>query len=359
MGTITQRQRKDGSIGYTAQIRLKRDGAIAYTEAKTFDRRQAAASWLEKRERELAQPGALDVAMREDPPLRQVIQKAIDDSAKAIGKTKAQVLRAIAAAPIGAMRCSEIGSPQIVTFAKSLEVKPQTVGNYISHLSSVFSIARPAWGYPLDEQAMADAKKVLTKLGITSKSEQRDRRPSMEELDKLMDHFGRIRAKRVDSNPMQAITAFAIFSTRRLDEICRITWADLDVDGSRILVRDMKHPGQKIGNDQWCDLPPEALRIVLAQPRRAPRIFPAGNDAVGAAFTRACKFLEIPDLHFHDMRHEGTSRLFEMGLSIPRAAAVTGHRSWTSLKRYTHLRHTGDRFAGWKWLDVIAPIQRP
>lgn len=67
---------------------------------------------------------------------------------------------------------------------------------------------------------------------------------------------------------------------------------------------------------------------------------------MSAAFTRACKLLGIDDLHLHDMRHEGTSRLFEMGLTIPRVAAVTGHRSRASLQRYTHLRHTGDRFAG-------------
>lgn len=356
MGTITQRARKDGSIGYTAQIRLKQGGAVVFTEAKTFDRRQAAASWLERRERELAQPGALDVAKQDDPTLRVVIEKVVKESAKAMGRTKAQVLRTIAASSLGDKRCSMIGSADLVAYARGLDVLPQTAGNYMAHLSSVFSIARPAWGYPLSEQAMADARKVLGKLGAISRSKRRSRRPTLPELDLLLEHFGRIRAKRIDSNNMQAITTFAIFSTRRLEEICRIAWNDLDEEGSRIMVRDMKHPGEKIGNDQWCDLPPEALRIVLAQPRRGDRIFPASSDAVSAAFTRAGKLLEIEDLHFHDLRHEGASRLFEMGLSIPRVAAVTGHRSWASLQRYTHLRHTGDRFAGWKWLEVVAAL---
>lgn len=355
MGTITQRVRKDGSIGYTAQIRLKQGGAVVFTEAKTFDRRPAAASWLEKRERELAQPGALDVAKQEDPTLAQVIKKVTEESTKAIGKTKAQVLRAISDSDFGQKRCSQIGSADIVAFARSLKVQPQTAGNYMAHLSSVFSIARPAWGYPLDEQAMADARKVLGKLGAVGKSKRRDRRPTLEELDKLMKHFGEIRAKRVDSNDMQAITAFAIFSTRRQEEITLLTYEDLDVAHSRILVRDMKHPGQKIGNDQWCDLPPEAMRIIQAQPHKTGRIFRANPDAISAAFTRACQFLTIKDLRFHDLRHEGASRLFEMGLTIPHVAAVTGHRSWSSLQRYTHLRPTGDRFAGWKWLDQIAP----
>jgi integrase len=87
------------------------------------------------------------------------------------------------------------------------------------------------------------------------------------------------------------------------------------------------------------------------------RLFPYSTDAISAAFTRACKFLEIPNLRFHDLRHDGVSRLFEIGTSIPHAAAVSGHRSWTSLKRYTHLRQTGDKYAGWKWSDVVtAPL---
>jgi len=63
--------------------------------------------------------------------------------------------------------------------------------------------------------------------------------------------------------------------------------------------------------------------------------------------------LGIDDLHFHDLRHDGISRLFEMGKTIPQAAGVSGHRSWSSLKRYSHLRQTGDKYAGWKWLQSV------
>ena len=46
----------------------------------------------------------------------------------------------------------------------------------------------------------------------------------------------------------------------------------------------------------------------------------------------------LPGLHFHDLRHEATSRLFERGYDIPEVAQFTLHESWTTLKRYTHLR---------------------
>jgi len=233
--------------------------------------------------------------------------------------------------------------------ALALGVQRQTVGNYISHLGSVFAIARPAWGYPLDQQAMRDAMTVAKRLGVSSKSRQRDRRPTIAELDRLLDHFDATRAKRIDSNPMADIVLFAMFSTRRQDEITRLRWDDLDAENGRILVRDMKHPGEKICNDQWVDLPPEALAVIQRQPRtRYDRIFPANSDTVSSMFTRACQLLGVADLHFHDLRHKGISRLFEMGWNIPQVSTVSGHRSWQSLKRYAHIRQRGDKYAGWK-----------
>ena len=118
-------------------------------------------------------------------------------------------------------------------------------------------------------------------------------------------------------------------------------------------IRDMKHPGDKIGNNVYCELPPEALAIVTSIPRVKAEIFPYSTDAISAAFTRACKILGIDDLRFHDLRHEGISRLFEMGRTIPQAAAVSGHRSWTSLKRYSHIRQSGDKYDNWRWKAVV------
>jgi site-specific recombinase XerD len=40
----------------------------------------------------------------------------------------------------------------------------------------------------------------------------------------------------------------------------------------------------------------------------------------------------------HDLRHEAASALFEAGWEIPEVAAVTGHKDWRNLKRYTNLK---------------------
>lgn len=351
MGTIVARKRRDGTIGYRAQIVRKKDGQIVWREAETFDRKEHARAWLARRETELRAPGAMD--HKEDPILAEVIDRYIKESRKAIGRTKEQVLRTIKTYPLAGMRCSQITSGALLDFAKALPVAPQTVQNYLSHLGAIFTVAQPAWDYPLNRDAIKSAYVVASKLGVTAKGRSRDRRPTLDELDRLMEHFGVVKTRRPDSIPMQKIIPFAIFSTRRQEEIVTILRADYepahDTELARILVRDMKHPGDKLGNDTRCDLPPEAAAYIESMPKRGPTIFPYTTDAISAAFTRACQFLKIDDLHFHDLRHEGISRLFEMGWTIPRAASVSGHRSWQSLKRYSHLRQTGDKYANWKW----------
>jgi len=348
MGSILPRKRKDGTTAYLVNIRIKKKGEIVHRESETFERESVAKAWMKKREAELAEPGALE--KQEDPLLSAVIDQYNLEKQKTHGKTKTQVLKTIRESSLGKLACSKITSPVIVEYIQSLESQPQTRGNYVSHLASLFTVARPAWGYPLDEKAMEDARVVLDKLGVIARSKQRTRRPTLQELDKLMTHFETIQLKRPSANPMCRLILFAIFSTRRQEEICRVMGKDLDREHLELIVRDMKNPGEKLGNDVRTKLTPEALKLIDTQPKTEGAIWPYNAESVSTAFTKACKLLGIEDLHFHDLRHEGISRLFELGRTIPQVAEVSGHRTWTSLQRYTHIRQSGDKYAGWHWL---------
>lgn len=146
MGSIVSRKRKNGTIGHTAQIWLKDGGKTIFTESQTFDRKPAALVWLKKRETELAVPGALIKSI--DRLLKDVIDKYNADKLRPHGKTKDQVLRSIKNAEIGDLHCSEITSQELVKFAQTIDAQPSTRGNYMSHLASVFSVARPSVGLP-------------------------------------------------------------------------------------------------------------------------------------------------------------------------------------------------------------------
>lgn len=359
MGTIVERKRGDGTTAYLARVTVKSKGKVIFRQFETFDRRKAAEAWILQLEKEVKEPGGVEKVKGKNKAktLGDAIRLYLGESGERMGKTKNASLRYLLNFDIADKACDEIVSADIFDLAKQLGAtcQPQTVGNYLSHLASVFAIARPAWGIPLDTQEMKDALVVTKRLGTTSRSKQRQRRPTLEELDKLLTFFEERRSRVPQMLPMAKVIAFALFSTRRQEEILRIRWDDFEEEHARVLVRDMKNPGEKIGNNVWCDLPEPAIRLIKTMPRKEGEIFPFSTDAVGANFTRACKLLQIEDLRFHDLRHEGVTRLFEMGWNIPHVATVSGHRSWNSLKRYSHIRGTGDKYEGWAWLDRLAP----
>lgn len=359
MGSITVRKRKDGSAAYTAQIRIMQKGVTVYQESQTFDRKTTAQAWLKKRETEMAEPGAIAKANRKGVTVREMIVRYLDEYEKIrpLGKTKRATLKAIGDTWLGDLEDTEVTSQRLVEYANERMqkdgIQPQTVGNDLAHLGAVLSVARPAWGYEIDPMAMPDARRVLRKMGAVSKSKERSRRPTLDELDLLLSYFVEMQARRKQQINMVKIIGFALFSTRRQEEITRISWDKLDESRQAALITDMKNPGQKHGNDVWCHMPDEAWAILQSMPKVAPEPFPYNAKSVSASFTRACHFLEIDDLHFHDLRHDGVSRLFEMGWDIPRVASVSGHRDWNSMRRYTHLKGNGDPYKGWPWLERI------
>ena len=57
-----------------------------------------------------------------------------------------------------------------------------------------------------------------------------------------------------------------------------------------------------------------------------------------SSWQRLIKRSGINNLHFHDLRHEAISRLFEKGLNPMEVSAISGHKSMQVLKRYTHIK---------------------
>lgn len=354
MGTITTRTLKDGSKTYRAAIVIKQQGLIRHRESRTFDRITKANAWIKLREEELKEPNALARAKKKHGTLADAITIYLKEDGHTIGTTKAQCLRSILETDLAQMLCEDIQSHHIVEFAMTLREgrEPSTVGNYLSHLSAVINVARPSWGFQIDPEVMVAARSAMKRRGITGKSNERDRRPTMEELDALMQHFFD-RSARGNCSPMEIIIPFAIFSTRRQSEIAGLLWQDYAPERMEKLVRDMKHPGQRRGNNVVCAIGAEGKRLIDLMPQRGPRIFPYAAGGVSKAFTDACKLLEIKDLHFHDLRHEAISRLFEMGMNIPVVAKYSGHKTWANLQRYTNIIEQGDRFKDWHWWPKI------
>ncbi len=130
---------------------------------------------------------------------------------------------------------------------------------------------------------------------------------------------------------MPVIIEIAVETAMRRGEL--LTLRRVDIKGKHALLEDTKN-----GSRRLVPLSIRARALLDSLPARIDgQVFSLAPHSVSQYFLRACRAAEVKDLHFHDLRHEGMSRLFEKGLSIMEAASVTGHKTMGMLKRYTHL----------------------
>ncbi|MEM1199388.1 MAG: site-specific integrase [Pseudomonadota bacterium] len=219
---------------------------------------------------------------------------------------------------------------------------PATVGMDFTYIKTILVHASAVHGIEGPTEQVTLARVALSRLGIIGKSSERHRRPTQDELDRIIAHHEYNPRQNI---PLGLIVKFAVATAMRQDEICSINWSEIDLRARMAMVRDRKDPRSKQGNDQKVPLLDltgyDAVAILEEQRRRSPtssRVFPYNGRSVGTAFRRACRKLEIDDLRFHDLRHEATSRLFEAGLDIPEVSLVTGHKDWKMLRRYLNLQ---------------------
>ena len=343
MGTITQRKRADGTAVFTAQIRIKKDGIVVHSEAQSFSRKALAQEWMRRREMDLQSRRA------RGEPLSSGLTVAdlIDDYRKASekltdwGRSKAADIKRLRACGLAEIKADKITAADIIHYITERRLVdgagPATALNDVVWLRQVAlsAVARHQLTQPLT--AVDAAKADLLQNRIIQKPRQRTRRLSEQEESAILDRYARTDAR--SEIPMGDIIRFALLTARRQEEICRLLWADVDFEKGIAYLDDLKHPRYKAGNRRAFRLLTAAAEIIKAQPRTDdPRVFPFNSGSVSTSFARTCKLLEIKDLHFHDLRHEATSRLFEKGYSIQEVAQFTLHDSWATLKRYTHLR---------------------
>ncbi|MBZ9768217.1 site-specific integrase [Mesorhizobium sp. CA6] len=328
------------------RVQVRRKGRYA---SETFLRRDDARRWATETERQVDRgetPTKSRIARLKT--FGELIDLHIEDMCdvgKSPRRSKAAAL-AMLKRDLGKCHVAGLDRERLIRFGRDRAAQgagPMTLGIDIGFIKLVLSHAAAVHGLPVKVEPVDLARIALKRLGLVGKGCERDRRPTQDELDRLIAHF--------NSNPLQIapvgrIIRFAVATAMRQEEICKARWSDVDSRTRMLLIRDRKDPRNKNGNNQRIPLFAatgyDAWAIVEEQ--RAKRsndddpIFPFNHKSVGTAFRRGCAVLSIHDLHFHDLRHEGTSRLFEAGFTIEQVALVTGHKDWKMLKRYTHLK---------------------
>ena len=265
--------------------------------------------------------------------------------ARGLGLSHAYTLRMLQRSSIGGKLVGELRAVDYLNHCKARKAagtQPQTIAQDMTYLSGALKYAFEIWERPEAEaglDAYRKAKPQLIKEQLIAKSMPRDRRPTQDELDRLLAYFSQAPKKsRGDIIPMVPIVKFSYLTARRISETCRITWADLNHEKRTCVVRDLKNPKGKGFHDEF-PLLGEAWDIVMAQPRTGARIFPFNPKSCGAKYTLAKNALGIEGLHLHDNRREAVSRLFEQGFSVPEVQKMSLHKNATILlKNYTALK---------------------
>lgn len=314
------------------------------SRCQTFDTKGAAQTWARRLESEIDASGAGGHAPARGTTVADLIRRYRREvrPVKPWGRTKDYSLATLEAG-LGDRQAATLTVGDITAYAQRRAGEARSRGGTgevsitaeLIYLGRVLRIARQVWRLDVPTEIVADAREALRLVHIGGRGKQRDRRPTAAELDRLRAHFAGLPRSAV---PMVDLIDFSIATAMRQAEVTGLRWADLNLEKRTVVIRSRKHPDAGERRDDRVPLLDGAFEIALRQPRAGERIFPYNPKSIGAAFTRACTKLGIEDLRWHDLRHEGASRLFEQGYSVPQVALVTGHRDWAQLRRYTNLR---------------------
>jgi len=304
MGSIRQRKGR-----YQVQVRRK-----GYpTRTKSFLTLKDAQRW------ERSQELQIDTLPSGQPPLcgnhvsdllRQ-FERSVLPSLKG-HKQEASRLRRINS-EFGSVPAQELRNHHLAAYRdqRLKEVGPQTVKHEINLLRRVLKLASAEWGITLPYG--------VPSIRMPRLPRGRERRVPEKELLAIMCQLTPV---------MAAIVTIAVETAMRRSEIIRLESEDL-LAGRHLRIKESKNGRSRV--IPLNSVTHGAVHLLLRGP------VPSA-DSVSQAFRRVCNRLNVVDLHFHDLRHEAISRLFEKGLSVPEVAAISGHDDFRMLARYAHVR---------------------
>ena len=149
--------------------------------------------------------------------------------------------------------------------------------------------------------------------------------------------------------PMTLLTTLALETAMRMREMYTVEKEQIDLPRRTVFLDRTKN-----GRKREVPLSSGAFEIVepyMAKGSTGP-LFPELWDGsldkaalrrtsgkISGRWRTIAKLAKCEDLHFHDLRHEATSRIYERTtLTDLQIAKITGHKDLKSLQRYANLR---------------------
>ncbi|WP_331694672.1 site-specific integrase [Pandoraea sputorum] len=324
MGTIQKRTDNSGKVTYQAKIRR-----VGFPhKSKTFPTKAEAKAWLEQTESVLATPTQDSVQLATKYTFGDLMRRYAKEVSptKKTGEAEAARLLTICRMPIAKYTVDNLTTQAFAEYRdeRLKKVTGSTVNREFNVLHHVLEIARKEWGVSAGRNPLSDVRRPKHNPG-------RIRRLSPTEERDLLKACSESRG-----GYLRCIVELALETAMRQSELLKIDWKHIDIPNKRLFLPDTKN-----GTPRGVPLSRRAIELLQSRPTRYGLAFgDVSPEAVKRSYIRATRRANLDDLHFHDLRHEATSRFFEKGLSMMDVASITGHKTLSMLQRYTHLNAT-------------------
>ncbi|MCJ2019214.1 site-specific integrase [Methylobacterium sp. E-065] len=317
MATIRKR-------GSTWQAQIRRQDAPPIS--RSFSTKAEAILWARELERSIDR-AELPANPRELQSVRLadlITRYETEITAKKRGASQERYkLRVIRAHAISNLPLSKLSPSAICGFRddRLREVQTGTVRRELALLRHCLEVSRREWGTPMRLNPVQG-------IALPGPSKARDKRLEDGDGEKLRTAIGSANAWY-----LRPLIELAIETGMRRSELLSLLWADVSLEKRVAHLLNTKN-----GHPRTVPLTSKAVAALKSLPQTDSRVFPVTGNAVRLAWERLRKRAGLRNLRFHDLRHEAVSRFFEMGLSIPEVALISGHRDTRMLMRYTHLK---------------------
>ena len=307
------------------QARVRRQGYAAIT--KSFITLQDAEKWARSIEVDLDKNSYSNTNLAEKTTFKELIERYMREVSPSMRREYEDLIRlkAIARRPISQLNMLVLTPTKIAEYRdeRLKQVSSGTVIRELSYLSSIINHARREWGINIANPVNL-VKKPPTPKGRT-------RILSNEEKVRLM-RVLEDAPKNILSIWMPYLVKFALETAMRQAEICTLMWANVDLDK-----RTAYLPITKNGESRYVPLSSAAIKILNELPRSIDgRVFPVNRSSVSVTFTRNARIADVHNFRFHDLRHTAITAMAEKLPNVLELSAVTGHKTLSMLKRYTH-----------------------
>jgi len=314
---------KRGAFSWQVQVRMRGNASAS----KTFDTKAEAERWAKEIETEMAKGRYVSTKEAESYTMKECLDRFCQEYLPRLKGAQREINRANRLArryPIAQKIMATIRKKDLAAFILEREaegVSDGTVRLDLAIISKMFVVAKEKWGMESLVNPVGKGMRPPESLG-------RERRLEPGEEEKLLE---------AADDDLVPVIKWALATCMRRSEICGLQWKDVNIERRTALLINRR---VKNATTRTVPLSKGAMEILKDIPRNiGGSIFGLTPDCVTHKMGRAAARAGSEDLWFHDLRHEGTSRLFELtDLDTMEIKEITGHKTLKMLSRYTHLR---------------------